>query len=127
MSQTFRDLIHSVTTLNDLTVIQEAFERLINERREVILRQNLSSGKQIGMMAEKGRGDKKVYVAVNASIIEIKRGKVTAAVTAPVKFIKSGVTKVRAPFQLIRDAFDLTNMKETTFADQEEPEFEEDP
>lgn len=119
----FRDLIQNVSTLNDLTVIEEAFERLLNERREQILRQKLSAGQQVGMVAKKGRGDRQTSLPVNGVVKEVRNGKAIIVISAPVKH--SG-TKCRAPYQLICDAFDLTKKKETIFAEEEEPQFEDD-
>jgi hypothetical protein len=117
----FRDLIASVSTLNDLTVIQEALVDLLNDRRAEILRQKLAAGQQVGMVAERGRGDRKTRTPVNGVVKEVKGGKAIIVISAPVKY--SG-TKCRAPFQLICDAFDLSKQKERTFAEEEEPDFE---
>jgi hypothetical protein len=120
---TIRELLAPVTTLNDLTVIQDAFERLVNERREQILRQKMAAGQQVGMVAEKGRGERKSKIPVNGVVKEVKGNKAVIVISAPVKH--SG-TRCRAPFQLICDAFDLTRKKESPFADQEVPTDEEE-
>ena len=119
----FQDVIQSVSSLNDLTVIQDAVEGLINKRREQILRQKLTAGQQVGMIAERGRGSKKTRHPVNGVVKEVKNGRAIIVISAPVRH--SG-TRCRAPFQLICDAFDLSKKKELIFAQEEEPQFEEE-